>query len=111
MVFRFEVVKEPSPPLFIQCKLVTLLENAFEVNRIEFSQIVSDAPALTVGFFWIGIITVLDTGTPQGALGWAVIVSTIWLFNISWALGVTIGFNIEVFEIVVPVVELHTKLE
>ena len=105
------MVNNPSPPLLDQCKFVTSLEKAFDVKIIEFSHIVSELPALTIGFFWIGIITVFETGEPQGAFGWAVIVKTIWLLIMSWRLGVTIGFKIVVFEIVVPVAELQTKLE
>ena len=108
ITFRFDVVNDPSPPLLIQCKLVTLLEVAPEVKITEFSQIANDGPAKTLGFFCTGITTVLEYGVPQGVFGWAVMVNTIWLLEISRALGVTKGFKIVVFEMLVPVVEVQT---
>ena len=51
IVFKFEVVKIPSPPLLAQRKLVTLLDKASEVVIIVFSQIVCEVPANTLGFF------------------------------------------------------------
>ena len=51
MVFRLDVVKVPSPPLLVQCKLVTLLDNASEVVIIVPSQMVCAAPVNTLGFF------------------------------------------------------------
>ena len=107
MVFKLEEVKFWFPPLLFQLKLVTLLDKASEVKIIVFSQIVWEVPANTLGLFWIGIVTCFETAIPQGAIGCAVTVKTIWLLLISKALGVTIGFGRVLFEMNVPVVEVQ----
>ena len=107
-VFKLEVVKVPSPLLLSQCKLVTLLDWASEVRITEFSQIICAVPEETIGFFWIGIVTVFETGRLHGATGCAVMVSTICPANLSAMLGVTVGLRV-LFGLlmVVPVVEVQ----
>ena len=50
MVFKFEVVNVPSPPLLLQVKLVTLLDKAPVVVITLPSQMVWALPVLTLGF-------------------------------------------------------------
>ena len=100
-------MKVPSPPLFVQCKLVTLVDKASEVVITLPSQIVWEAPELTLGFFWIGIRTIFVTETLQGGFGTAVIVRSIYPLTISVKLGVTNGVNDVEFDMVVPVAEVQ----
>ena len=110
MVFKLDVENVPSPPLLFQVKLVTLLDKAPVVVITLPSQIVWAAPALTLGFFCIGMRTVFVTLVLQGALGIAVIVKSIYPLPISVKLGVTIGVNEVAFEIVVPVPVVDVQL-
>ena len=55
--------------------------------------------------------TVLTSGVAHGATGEAVTVKIISSFMMSCALGVTIGYKIVVFGIIVPVVEVHKILD
>ena len=66
-----------------------------------------EAPDITYGFFWTGILTVFVAFVLQGALAIAVIVISIYSLSISVELGVTNGVNEVEFEISVPVVEVQ----